>query len=62
MFNTVDNNILIDRLENWVGLSGTVLNWFRSYLSGRKFFLTIGDASGKYDLSFVLLREAASNF
>ena len=34
-FDTVDN-ILLDRLENWVGLSATVLNWFESYLKDRK--------------------------
>ncbi len=27
-FDTVDHNILLDRLEHWLGLSGTVLNWF----------------------------------
>ncbi len=27
-FDTVDYIILLKRLENWVGLSGTVLNWF----------------------------------
>ena len=40
-FDTVDQNILLDRLENWVGLSGTVLNWFESYLKDRDYFLHI---------------------
>ena len=29
-FDTVDNDILIDRLEQWVGIRGSVLEWFRS--------------------------------
>lgn len=27
-FDTVDHNVLINRLEHWVGLTGTVLHWF----------------------------------
>ena len=42
VFDTKDHKILLDRLENWVGLSGAVLNWFRSYLEGRSYFVTIG--------------------
>src|SRR4029434_7592493 len=33
-FDTVDHNILIDRLENWVGLAGPVLIWSRTCLTG----------------------------
>ncbi len=42
-FDTVDHNILLDRLENWVGLYGTVLNWFESYLKDRDYFVSIGN-------------------
>ena len=34
---TIDHNILITRLSSWFGLHGSVLEWFKSYLSDRCF-------------------------
>ena len=36
-FDTIDHTIMINRLRDLVGMSGSVLKWFSSYLSGRRF-------------------------
>ncbi len=47
-FDTVDHNILLERLENWVGLSGMALKWFRSYLEGRGYYVSIREHKSKW--------------
>ena len=44
-FDTVDHRILLSRLENQVGISGTALSWFRSYLTDRTFSVQVGEFS-----------------
>ncbi len=46
-FDTVDHNILLQRLENCVELSGMVHKWFRSYLEGRGYYMRIGEHKSK---------------
>ena len=36
-FDTIDHKILITRLSSWFGIRGSVLNWFKSYLTSRSF-------------------------
>ena len=36
-FDTIDHDILITRLSSCFGIQGSVLNWFKSYLSSRTF-------------------------
>lgn len=43
-FDTVDHEILISRLEQWVGIRGIALEWFRSYLADRTFCVSLGDS------------------
>ncbi len=43
MFDTIDHNILLNRLENYVGISGSALAWFKSYLSDRHQFVAVNE-------------------
>ena len=52
-FDTVDHTILLDRLHTEFGISGSVFNWFSSYLSNRSQSVTIeGVLSEKFKLDF----------
>ena len=42
-FDTIGHNILFQRLEHLYRISGTPLNWFRSYLSSRTQSVTINN-------------------
>ena len=52
-FDTVDHSVLLSRLENRLGITGTALSWFRSYLTNRKQSVLIqGASSSSHDLNF----------
>ncbi len=44
-FDTIDHNILKDRLQNYTGIQGQPLRWFRSYLSDRYHFVYLNRES-----------------
>ena len=51
-FDTVDHQILLERLSHEVGIRGNALNWFRSYLSDRSQRVSVhGVLSCAFDLN-----------
>ncbi len=42
-FDTINHSILLNRLENSVGISGSALAWFKSYLSDRHQFIAVNE-------------------
>ena len=52
-FDTIDHSVLLRRLETKFSFTGTALEWFKSYLSGRFQQVVIDDAtSDKFNLDF----------
>ena len=50
-FDTIDHTILLRRLDDWFGVTGKALDWFKSYLTGRCQRIRLGDClSSKADL------------
>ena len=52
-FDMIDHSVLLRRLETKFGFTGTALEWFKSYLSGRFQQVVIDDAtSDKFNMDF----------
>ena len=47
-FDTVNHDILLDKLRH-IGFRGNSYNWFNSYLSNRRQYVTIDDYSSDYN-------------
>ena len=41
-FDTISHSVLLNRLEKSLGIIGTPLAWFKSYLSGRRQYVSLG--------------------
>ena len=52
VFDTVDHCVLVERLEQWVGVSGSALQWFSSYLSDGSFSVSVGSLTSSSDPLF----------
>ena len=50
-FDTIDHDILIDRLHTSFGISGIVLKWIRSYLTDRTYCVKVGQYTSDSDTS-----------
>ncbi len=46
-FDTLDHDIIIDRLQNYTGIQGQALRWFRSYLSDSYHFVYLNGESSQ---------------
>ena len=44
-FDMIDHSILLQRLEHVIGIKGTALGWFKSYLSDRFQFVLVNEES-----------------
>ena len=44
-FDTIDHQILLQRLEHQIGIKGTALSWFKSYFLDRSQFVHVNDES-----------------
>ena len=47
-FDSIDHDIIIHKMYHY-GFCGNVLNWFISYLSNRKQYVTIGNHNSQYN-------------
>ena len=48
-FDTIGHHILLQRMEHQIGLKGSALRWFKSYVSDRYNFVHVHDESSRYD-------------
>ena len=52
-FDTVDHQILLERLEKRFGFTGLVINWIRSYLTGRSQKVVVGNVKSLLSITVI---------
>ena len=59
-FDTVDHQILLDRLSSTFNITGMALRWISSYLRDRYFRVSVGGdgSSNKFDLKFSVTKTS----
>ena len=57
IFDTIDHNILLSRLSLWFEITGTVLDWFKSYQSSRPFRVKCESSFSSFQICFVASRK-----
>ena len=51
-FDTIDHDLLLQRLEHRLGIRGSALGWFRSYLLDRRMLVKIDNSSERHPCKF----------
>ena len=59
-FDTVNHQILLKTFENYYGISGSVLNWIRSYLTSRTCSVIVNCYSEKKGLTLSVPQGCSS--
>ena len=58
-FDTVNHKILLERLQHDIGISGVLLQWFKSYMSNRSHRIEVqGTLSRPFDLDCRVLQSS----
>ena len=54
-FDTLDHDVMLDRLEHMFGIEGSALGWIRSYFQGRTQCVSVdGSKSSRVELTFAV--------
>lgn len=47
-FDAVQHDMLLDRVEKWVGLSDNMLIWFKFFIQDKYYFVTVGNCTSQW--------------